>query len=190
MTPEFVINFILIPLGIFFARILDQSFGTLRIMFIAKEKKLASTVLAFFEVLIWLIVIREVFKNMDNFVSIFAYAGGFAAGNLVGLQIHKMLALGSVLLRVITAKDASPLISALRGNGQTVTVLDADGVSGKVHVLFSVIKKRNLKKCLNEVLKHNPKAYYTIEEVSRVSNSLYPGLSARMSIPFNLKKAR
>ena len=190
MTYEFAINYILIPLGIFTARILDQSLGTLRIMFIGKEKKIMTTVLGFFEILIWLIVIREIFKNMDNFVSIFAYAGGFATGNLVGLQIHKMLSLGSVLLRVITAKDSSPLINALRANGQTVTALDADGISGKVHVLFSVVKKRELKKCLNVVLKHNPKAYYTIEEVSRVSNGLYPGISSRMSTPFNLKKSR
>jgi len=41
-----------IPVFIFFARIIDVSFGTLRIMFVAKGFKLEATVLGFIEILI------------------------------------------------------------------------------------------------------------------------------------------
>ena len=49
----------LLPLVIFFGRILDVSLGTLRIIFVSKGQKHLAPIIGFFEVFIWIVVISE-----------------------------------------------------------------------------------------------------------------------------------
>ena len=49
--------YIILPLLVFSARILDVSMGTLRIIFVAKGLKHFAAILGFFESLIWLIAV-------------------------------------------------------------------------------------------------------------------------------------
>jgi hypothetical protein len=58
-------------------------------------------------VLIWLIAISRIFQNLDNWVNYVAYAGGFAAGNYIGLILEEKLAMGIVKIQIITRKSAA-----------------------------------------------------------------------------------
>src|SRR5690625_475848 len=51
-----------LPLFIYFSRIMDVSHGTLRIMFVSKGMKAKATICGFFEVLIWVIVVAQIFR--------------------------------------------------------------------------------------------------------------------------------
>ncbi len=79
IDPEFF-GYIILPLLIFLARIMDVSINTMRIIFMLNGKKFISTILGFFEALIWLIAISQIFQNLDSVITYLAYAGGFAAG--------------------------------------------------------------------------------------------------------------
>ncbi|WP_296701972.1 DUF5698 domain-containing protein, partial [Algoriphagus sp.] len=65
-VSENLFNYLIMPLLIFFARVGDVSINTLRIMFMMNGKKSIAPILGFFEALIWLLAIGQIFQNMSN----------------------------------------------------------------------------------------------------------------------------
>jgi len=165
---------IVLPLLIFIARIADVSLGTIRVIFIARGLKYFAPFVGFFEIIIWLLAIGQIMQNLSNPVCYIAYAGGFAMGNYVGIWIAEKLSLGVVLIRVITSKDASELIEYLKTAEYGVTSVDAQGSAGKVQVVFTIVRRREVASVVNLIKQFNPKAFYTIEEVGFVEEGIFP----------------
>src|SRR5690554_4137967 len=101
-VSENVLNYLIIPFLIFVARIGDVTLSTIRIIFVMSGKKNIAPILGFFEAMIWLLAIGQIFNNIDNVWSYLAYSGGFAAGTYVGMVIEEKLAIGRVVVRLIT----------------------------------------------------------------------------------------
>jgi len=119
------------------------------------------------------------------------YAVGFALGNFVGMVIENRIALGNVVLRVITKSDADELISHLREDTKYgVTVSPAEGSSGPVSIIFMVLKRADLKRVISIVKKHNPHAFYSIEDVRYVSDGVFPAERSRFADFVRLKKGK
>lgn len=177
-----VFTWVIIPLLIFFARLVDVSLGTLRVIFISKGLKYVAPVVGFFEVIIWLVAISQVMTNITNVYSYIAYGGGFAAGTFLGMAVEERLLLGTVVVRVITKRDASALVSHLRGEGYGITVMDAEGSTGKVRVLLMIIKRQNLPKVVGMITQFNPHAFYSIEDVKSVTEGVFPGKKTGFSV--------
>jgi len=165
------ITYVVIPLLIFLSRVIDVSLDTIRIVYISKGNKIWAPILGFFEVLIWLIAITRIMENLDNVIYYIAYAGGFAAGNYIGLIIEEKLALGLQMFRIITQKDGSTLIQSLTEKGYGITSIDAEGRNGNVNVIFSVVKRSESKKVIEIINRHNPNAFYSIEDIRRVNEN-------------------
>jgi len=159
------INFLILPLLIFLARVSDVTIGTIRLIFVAKGFKLLSPILGFFEVLIYIITMTQILSDMTNAWLYIAYAAGFAAGNYVGICIEEKLSIGKVIIRIITQKDSKKLIQNLRDENYHLTIIDGRGRKGKVKLIFSVIKKKSLKKIIAIINETNPKAFYSIEDI-------------------------
>ena len=160
---------ILIPVLIFLARIVDVSMGTLRIVFISRGVKVAAAVLGFFEILIWLLAISQIMKNLTSPWHYLAYASGFSLGNYVGLTIEQNLRIGTQLLRIMTREDSSELVSALIFRGYGVTTVDAQGSTGPVKVVFTVIRRKDIDDALQIIDRHAPKAFYTVEDIRQAA---------------------
>lgn len=169
-----IFRWLVLPLLIFSARIMDVSLMTMRIIFISKGRKFLAPFLGFFEVLIWLMAIAQIMKNMTNPLYYFAYGLGFATGTYVGLRIEERLAIGVVLLRVIVQKDAEPLVACLRQDEFGVTCIDGLGKSGPVKIIFIVVDRVDLPRVIETIRRHNPGAFYSIEDVRDVSRGVFP----------------
>jgi uncharacterized protein YebE (UPF0316 family) len=167
--PPEVFNYLIMPILIFCARVMDVSINTLRIMFVMNGKKKIAPILGFFESLIWLLAIGQIFQNIDNPMSYVAYAGGFAMGTFVGMTIEEKLALGRVLVRVITPEPMPDLIEYMKEKNFRFTSVGAEGRYGKVNLLFTVMKRDDLTGFIGKVKSINDKAFYTIESVKRIS---------------------
>lgn len=167
--PPEVFNYVIMPILIFCARVMDVSINTLRIMFVMNGKKKIAPILGFFESLIWLLAIGQIFQNIDNPMSYVAYAGGFAMGTFVGMTIEEKLALGRVLVRVITPEPMPSLIEYMKEHNFRFTSVGAEGRYGKVNLLFTVMKRDDLTGFIGKVKSINDKAFYTIESVKRIS---------------------
>ena len=105
-----IFKFVLLPVLIFLARICDVTLDTLRIIYVSRGMKFLAPAIGFVEVLIWLVAITQIFKNLSNPICYVAYAGGFAMGNFIGIIIEEKMAIGTVVIRIITQKDAEALI--------------------------------------------------------------------------------
>jgi uncharacterized protein YebE (UPF0316 family) len=162
-------SYLILPLLIFCSRIIDVSIGTMRVIFVSKGYKLFAVVCGFFEVLVWVIAITQIMQNLTNPLYYIAYAGGFATGNYVGMFIEEKIALGNILLRVITPNPLVELIQYLKDNNYGVTIIDAEGAVGNVKILFTIVPRTELGIIVSFIKKVNPHAFYTIEDIRYVN---------------------
>ena len=169
-----IFAWVVLPALIFSARVADVSLGTIRVIFISKGLKYIAPVIGFFEVIIWLLAIGQVMQNLTNVASYIAYGAGFATGTLMGMLVEERLSLGTVIIRVITRRDSSELVSHLRGLNYGVTELNAEGSTGQVKVLLMVIKRQDSKEVVAKIKQFNPQAFYSIEEVKSVRDGVFP----------------
>lgn len=164
-------EWIVIPAMIFFARIVDVSISTLRMMYTINERRGMAVALGFVEVLIWLIAVGQALQNLSTPFAYIGYAGGFAAGTYIGMVLEKRLAFGLVLMRIITVKkDSHALVDYLRKNNFLVTVVDAENNEGNVNVVFLPAKRKDIPLLEEVIRKYNPNAFYSIESLRFVTS--------------------
>jgi len=166
-------TFIVLPILIFLFRIVDQSIGTLRLIFAAKGLKRLAPFFAFFESFIWLVAIGQIMKHLDNIYCYLAFAGGYAVGNFFGILLEEKLSIGTVVIRVIPKKDTTALIQHLRELNYGVTVVPVDGMMGPTKMLFTTIRRKEAKHVIEIINQFNPTAFYTIDEVKIVSGGYF-----------------
>ncbi len=164
---------VFLPLLIFVARVVDVSMGTIRILFLSKGVKIWAAFIAFFEILIWLLAVTEIIKNLSNPVCYIAYCAGFASGTYLGMIIEERLAYGKVLVQVISPLDVTPLIRSLEVANVGVTRVRAEGVKGGVQILYSVVKRSQLKLVKKCITTFDPKAFYLIHEVKYANMGIF-----------------
>jgi uncharacterized protein YebE (UPF0316 family) len=167
------------------ARIVDVSFSTLRIVYLMKGEKGFAAGLGFFESLIWLVAIGQIIQNVTNIPAYIGWAGGFALGNYLGLLIEERLAVGKLIVRVITPGEAQAFIKKLKDAGYGVTQIDGHGAAGKVKVIFCVIQRDQFDRMVSLIHEFNPKAFYTVEDVRTAREGVFPpsqGLYRRMGL--------
>jgi uncharacterized protein YebE (UPF0316 family) len=162
-----------LPFLVFFARILDVTLGTLRIIFLGKGKRLLPPLLGFVEVFIWIVVVSHLVNNVSNLAGYLAYAAGFATGTYVGTLIEKSLAIGTLIVRAIVSGETEALIRSLSGAGYGVTFFDAHGATGLVNVIYTVINRKELDDVVRRLLAFNPHIFYTVEEARAASAGVF-----------------
>lgn len=110
-------------IAIFFARIIDVSVGTIRIISIVQGRMKTAFFLGFIEVSIWLFVISTVMGDLkENPILAIFYALGYASGNVVGIKIEKALSLGDGLLRIICFSNGAEVVRKISAMGYKVIV--------------------------------------------------------------------
>jgi uncharacterized protein YebE (UPF0316 family) len=163
-------DYILLPVLILLARIVDVSLDTIRVIMVTKGYKKFAPLIGFFQVLIWIFAITRIMANLDNWTTYIGYASGFALGTYAGMRIEEKLALGYELVRVVTRTDASQLIETLRDHGYPVTSVAGWGKDGEVGILFIILKRKAIREVVDLIKQFNPKAFYTIEDMRFVSS--------------------
>jgi len=166
-----IFSFLILPLLIFIARICDVSINTIRIIYMLGGRRLTATLLGFFEAFIWLLVIREIFKHLDNWLCYVAYPAGFACGIFVGMIIEEKIAYGKVIVRIITRKDVTQLIHFLNSQHFRYTKVNAEGPNGNETLVFTVLDRERLDDLLNKLKELIPTAFFTIEKVKAAAES-------------------
>lgn len=156
-------------LFIFILRICDVSIGTMRVMLAVRGARWYATILGFFESAIWLLAVRQVFDQLDNWWNVLGYAGGFAMGTFFGVTIERWIASGWVLVRVISKDKAPDLRSRLRDAHFGVTSVTGEGRSGANEVLFIVTRRRRSSEALALITAVDEKAFVTIDAVTPAS---------------------
>lgn len=173
MNPE-LYTWLVLPLIIFLARLFDVALGTLRIIFISRGKKYLAPLVGFVEVLIWITIVAKIVNTSHSLAAYLAYAAGFAVGNFVGLIIEDRLALGTLLVRSIIHEPVDQLVEDLRKAKFGVTTVIGSGISGQVTLVYTVVKRRDLRMVLDIIHQHFPHAFLSIEDLRASQEGFFP----------------
>jgi uncharacterized protein YebE (UPF0316 family) len=165
---------ILMPLLIGLAEMGVVTLDTVRTIFIARGMKPQATLLGILEVTIWLFAISQVMQNLSNPACFIGYGAGFTLGTYLGMRIEEKLALGTQVIRLITQRDATELVRALRNAGHGVTRLDAEGASGGVNVLFTIVERKRLTQVIGMIERFDPTLFYVVEDVRLAARGVFP----------------
>lgn len=161
---------ILLCIKVFFVRILDVTLGTFRTILTVKSKILEASLLGFFEVLVWFLVVREALNSdiTSIWVAIF-YSAGFATGTYLGGILSQKFIQGNSTMQVIT--NNRKIIDVISASGYGVTVLDARGYNeSKKYMLLIEVNNKNLAEVKAIVKKLDKSAFVVVTETKLVQN--------------------
>ena len=184
VTSSETFSLIILPLLIFTARVLDMTLDTIRIIFVSRGRKFLATFFGFFEIIIWLFAIGQIMQNLTNITYYLAYAGGFATGVFVGISIEEKIAMGTVVVKVITKKEAVELVEYLKLEGYGVTSFDGQGATGQVKLIYTITRRKDIDKVVGMITRFNPKAFFSIEEVRSASEGIFPPIKNNYRFSF------
>ena len=176
-----IFQWVILPILICLARILDVSIGTIRLIFLSKGFRILAPVLGFFEIFIWILVVAQVMNQGDNIMCYFAYALGFAIGNYIGISIVEKLAIGTVEIRIIPQKDTTALSNYLRSNNFGVSTMDIEGMTGKLKMIITIVKRKELQNIIEIINRFNPAAFYTISDIRNVREGFFESKKANFA---------
>ncbi len=150
---------------IFALRCVDVSLGTLRLVVTIQGRRTLAAVIGFVEVSVFITAVATVVRGPLDPFRILGYGGGFAAGTYLGLTLDRRLALGSVIVRVISRKQEE-LVEQLVDAGFGVTQVEATGGRGtRVGIVFSVVRRRRLDEYFGIIQTVDRDAAVSVEEV-------------------------
>ncbi|NLL36851.1 MAG: hypothetical protein GX256_04940 [Fretibacterium sp.] len=161
--------------GIFFARILDVSCNTMRLLFLVKGQRLLAACFGFFEVMIYMVVLGAILgggKTLSALELTF-YCGGFACGNYVGSWLEERLLNSYILVAVILqdSEAAHQAISEVRSRGLGATVIQGMGRDGP-RLLVEIFCRRHDVQCVQGIF--SDIGFVTISDVRRCSGGWFP----------------
>jgi uncharacterized protein YebE (UPF0316 family) len=107
-------------------------------------------------------------RNVGNIWNVLGYAGGFAAGTMVGMTIEERLALGFTVVRIISSGPGAELGESVRRAGFGVTQITGRGMREAVDILEVVVRRADVPAVLQIVKQIDNKAVVTVEETRRV----------------------
>ncbi len=169
---------------IFVARIADVSLGTMRTVAVINGHRYLALGLGFVEVLIWILAVSAVVGSaLSEPIYAVAYAGGFAAGNFVGITIESKIAFGAEVMRVFTRKGAE-VSAALREAGYRVTQFEGSGRDGPISLLFIKVERRKIRGVAQLARKSDPDCFYITEPIrsASVPSTLQPPAGWRSAL--------
>ncbi|MFH1563284.1 MAG: DUF2179 domain-containing protein [Nitrospirota bacterium] len=174
-------KWVILPVLIFLARVCDVTLGTLRLISITRGRKCLAVFVSFFEILIWLIAMTQIMQHLTNVFYYLAFAGEFATGTFVGMCLEEKLAMGVLLVRIIPQKNSTQLINFLKSANYGVTSVNAQGGTGPVQIIHTIIKRKDLHEVLGIIERFNPNAFFTVEDVKSMSEGgVFPRRSPRL----------
>ena len=153
---------------IFFAKIIEVSISTIRLVFISKGERVKGAILGFVEIMIWLIVVSSVLNNItEDPIKMLIYAAAFSLGNYLGVTIESKIAIGlSSIQVVVSEKDGEILADILREQGYGVTIIEGKGKNDSIkNLLFIQLKRKKIPVAVKLIKQNYPEAYITVNDI-------------------------
>ncbi|MDR0573869.1 MAG: DUF5698 domain-containing protein [Tannerella sp.] len=172
----------LLPIVIFFGRICDVTLGTLRIIFVSKGERKKAPIVGFFEVFIWVVIISQIFSHTNSIIAYLAYAGGYAAGNFIGILVENKIAFGYVLFRIYTKKDGRQLAQLLNKNDFGSTFIKGEGAVSEVGIIETVVSRKSQRKVIKIIDDFDSSAFYLIEDIRSKQKGIF-AISSSAGLP-------
>ena len=162
-------NLLFLCIKIFLARVTDVSIGTFRTLIMVKGKIVLSSILAFIEALIWILVVKEALvTNINSLLIPISYSLGYMMGTYLGSIICNKFVKGIIGIEIIIKKNKKELINAIKKCGFAVSIIDLK--NNKNGLLLCQIKRTSEHKLINLVKKYDDNAFIIVNDTKYVQN--------------------
>ncbi len=181
------IEAIALAAGIFAVRVLGNTITTIRLILITRGNKFWSTILAFFESLIFVLVLGAVVSNLGSILNLMAYCGGFAIGGYVGQWLEEKMTRGYVMVMVVTREQekGAAIAKAIRAAGFGATEVSGRGGEGDVSIVESIIERHDLGKCSEVIQSIDPDSFITVQNLRMTQRGYVPVTQPSLTRMFN-----
>lgn len=149
-------------LFIFFAKVIDVSIGSMRLIILTRGRKYLAAALGFVEAIVYIFALGFVVARLDNPLNIIMYGLGFAAGNIVGSYIEERMAMGVLTVQVISLCKAQELCGHLRELGYGVTSWEGEGRQGRHSVLSITLARKEMSRLMKIIDEWDSSAFVTV----------------------------
>ena len=138
---------------IFISKIIENTLSTLRLIVVAKGKKMFGAILQFIIAFVWVITTGIVVVNIkDDPLKVVFFALGSLIGSYLGSFIEEKIALGEDMLTVITNNNSSDkIIEKLSSYNYPVYKLKSENKN--TFILLVMSHKKNRSKIINIIKK-------------------------------------
>lgn len=160
-------------LVIFVINIIYVSFLTLRTISTLKGYRYTAAIFSILETFVYVIGLGLVLENLDQFQNVVAYALGFGAGILVGLKIEEKLALGYLVVNVITSEIDKDLPKNLRDLGYGVTHGYQYGRDGERMTLQILTPRKYERKLIATIKELDERAFIITHEPKNINGGFW-----------------
>lgn len=160
-----------IYLFIFFGKILEVAVSTVRLVLINRGERVKGTVLAFFDILLWVLITGTVLAGFQqDWIRLLIFAAAFAIGNYVGSWIEDKLAFGLSSIQVIVpeCEEGHLVAETLRVNNFAVTVLKGQGKDGERELLMLHLKRKRIPKAVQIIKSELKNAMIIVNDVKSI----------------------
>jgi len=171
ITPE-AIGFALLIFGL---RVFNYAISTIRLVFIGRGFKLWAAVIAFFEALIFAVVIARVVSDLGDLTNLIAYCAGAAVGSYTGMWLEAKFITSYSTVTIITHEEGKAIADALRDRNYGVTVSKGEGRDGEVDIVRSSCVNKDIPLLVSTVQAINPDAFIDIEAARTLHRGWIPG---------------
>ena len=173
MEAIFTLDAILAAAMIFGLRVTDMSLDTLRVLFVMRGRKGFAWVLGFFQAMVFVLAISSVLNNLESPLSVVGYAAGFATGNVLGMLIEERLAIGHVLVSIISPRWGAAIAEKLRNEGYAVTEIPARGRDGMVTMISCNVLRKKVVSVRSLVQELDQDAFITAEDIRPIRRGFW-----------------
>ncbi|NLG32141.1 MAG: DUF2179 domain-containing protein [Syntrophomonadaceae bacterium] len=151
-------------LFIFFARIIDVSLGTIRMILVIRGDKVPAAIIGFFEILVYTLALGLVVGSLSNPVKLIVFCSGFALGILLGSFLEERLAMGYRGIQATIDREHYYIVDELREEGFAVTSWEAAGKAGPKIMLNIIVKRNMVSSTADRIYEKDPSAFVIILE--------------------------
>ncbi len=155
---------------IFVGKVTEVAIMTIRIVLISKGEKKVGTILSFFEIALWIVVVSRVLTNLseDPWCGI-AYAIGFTVGNYLGSTLEDIFGIGTAQLQIIVSRDkAEEICDKIYNKGYAYTIVEASGRVKERNIIYTLLPRNAVKKVIKDLREISDDALMSVHETKPI----------------------
>lgn len=161
-------------LGIGLLATVNLSLWTLRVALMASGRRLAASLLAGVEAILFALVFGRVMSALDDPVRIIGYATGVALGTLIGIVANDRLSSRAALVTVVVDGDGRAELVALDARGWSATSIPATDVRGPVALLSVAVRADAVDRLRDDATEVAPDALVLVEPLQSRQRTRLP----------------
>ena len=155
--------------AIFFAKILEVSISTMRLVLMGRGHRMIASLMASIEVTIWLIITSTVMLGLsEDPLKAVVYVLAVVVGINCGVLIEDKLALGLAQVEVIAeTEEAKTIVNRLREYGYRATTFECEGLDGKKLCIVLKVMRKDVPLTIG-LIKEHEHLFVTVTDIKKL----------------------